>query len=90
MLPNTSEIGSANIDGSTELIAALMDWVSIADTLPAPSAVSIPKIGPLTMITGRKKISLKKPLPWIFIFSIMAMISANTTIIGVEMMVDVR
>ena len=38
------------------------------------------------MITGRKKISLKKPLHLIFPFSIMAIISANTTMMGTSTM----
>ena len=62
----SSEIGVASAAGRNPFIASVIACVSIDVILPAPWAFNIPRIGPLTMITGRKKISLKNPLPFIF------------------------
>ena len=57
---------------------------------PAPWDISWLMTGPLAMITGRKKISRKTPFPLILEFSSRAMINANTTMIGVAMIVFIR
>ena len=54
----------------------------IIGMLAAPCEVSWFITGPLAMITGRKKISRKKPFKRIFPFNIIAIISANATITG--------
>ncbi len=85
-----SDIGSASAPGNDDSSIAVIACVSIDVRLPAPSWLSIPSIGPLTIITGRKNISLKNPLPFTFWLSIIAIISANTTIIGTEIIVETR
>lgn len=89
MLLKISEIGSAKELGRKVSIAPVIACISIAVIVPAPWDDSIPRIGPLTIITGRKNIRRKIPFPLIFWFSIIAIINANTTIIGTDIIVDV-
>ena len=82
-----SPIDAAIDAGRNVLIAFTITCVFIEGIVEAPSLTSMFMTGPLTMITGRKNISLKKALHFILPFNIIAMISANTTITGTSTIV---
>ena len=62
----------------------------MTEMLEAFCSVREARIGPETMMTGRKKIRRKKDLPRIFSLSMRAIIMAKTTMTGTEMTVESR
>ena len=87
MFEKISPIELARLAGRKFSSAATIDCTFIAGMVAAPSPTSMFITGPLTMMTGRKKISLKKPLHLILPLSMIAIISAKTTMIGTSTIV---
>ena len=87
IFPKSSPMEFAIFVGKKASKAFITACVFIAGMVDAPSLTSMFITGPLTMMTGRKNISLKNPFILILPLSIIAMISANTTMMGTSTMV---